>query len=378
VRRQDTLARLGGDEFAIILRDMAPDQIEKTANKFCKMLADENFYFADKHYNINGSIGIATIDQHSKSSGTVLAHADVAVHFAKEKGRNQAHLFNENSQQRKEMGRDLGWSNRLRKAIECGEFELVFQPIFSSDLKLKSVEGLNSTERWDNFHKLIDKQNIQYEALIRLPGEDGQLILPGAFLSAAERFSLMPSIDRIVIEKSIALLAKEKSWFKHNLAINLSAQTLVDPKLPDDITRLILKYGVDPHQLSFEITETTAITNIEAAQQLIARLHNLGCSFALDDFGSGFCSFGQLKNLDVDYIKIDGLFIQGIVSDPLDRQVVLAITQIAHSLGKKTVAEFVETEEIMAIARECGVDCIQGHCTGPAQSWERIPRTPTA
>ncbi|MFT6388949.1 MAG: diguanylate cyclase (GGDEF)-like protein/PAS domain S-box-containing protein, partial [Cellvibrionaceae bacterium] len=322
VRRLDTLARLGGDEFAVILRDMTPEQINKTANDFCEILAGHQFYFADKQYTINASIGIAIIDKHAKSPGTVLSKADVAVHLAKEKGRNQTHLYTDDNNQRRDMGRDLGWSNRLRHAIENDGFELVFQPIFSSDIKLANIKGMSPLQRWENFHGLIGDQKIQYEVLIRLAGENGHQFLPGAFLSAAERFSLMPSIDRIVIEKSIAMLAKDQHRFKHNIAINLSGQTLVDPTLADDITRIIHDHGVDPHQLSFEITETTAITNLDAAQQLLARLHQLGCSFALDDFGSGFSSFGQLKNLHVDYIKIDGLFIQSIVNDPLDRQVV--------------------------------------------------------
>lgn len=374
VRRQDTLARLGGDEFAIILRDMEVNQVQITADKFCEVLTAQVFHYDEKPYSINGSIGIALIDHKAQSPGEVLAHADVAVHIAKEKGRNQAHIYTESDQTRQDMGRDLGWSSLLKAAIETDNFDLVFQPIFSSKLELTNTDKLKPNERWDNFHTINGDQSIEYEALIRLPNDDGGHYLPGAFLSSAERFNLMPAIDRIVIKKCIAYLASDDGWFPHKIAINLSAQTLVDPKLADDIVNMIEQHQVNPSQLVFEITETTAITNVEAAQLLISRLRNMGCQFSLDDFGIGFSSFGQLKNLDVDFIKIDGLFIKGLLNDPLDREVVLAITQIAHSLGKKTVAEFVETEEILKIAYECGVDYIQGYCAGVAQPWESIPR----
>ncbi len=375
LRSQDTLARLGGDEFALILRNLDRAQIQNAAEAFRLMLANHTFSYGDMHYNINGSIGIAMIDSDTDSPGEVLAHADVAVHIAKEKGRNQTHLYSHENGHRRLMDRDLGWSNRLRTAIENNEFELVFQPVFPASLSLSGAAEMSPDACWDELHRLASPQELQYEALLRLPGERNELILPGAFLNAAERFSLMPAIDRLVTEKVIALLAGEPEPPIKNIAINLSAQTLIDPGLVDDITRMILDYGVDPSRLSFEITETTAITNLDAAQKLISQLSGLGCTFALDDFGSGFSSFGQLKHLEVDYIKIDGLFIQGLVSDPMDRHVVLAITQIAHSLGKKTVAEFVETLEVMETAHRCGVDFIQGHCVGPARPWSDIPKT---
>lgn len=371
LRSQDTLARLGGDEFALILRNLDRNQIQSAAESFRLMLANHSFRYGDMHYNINGSIGIAMIDADAESPGEVLAHADVAVHVAKEKGRNQTHLYSHENEHRRLMDRDLGWSNRLRTAIENNEFELVFQPVFPASLPLADGDS-EPGACWDRLHRLADPDQVQYEALLRLPGEHRELIPPGAFLNAAERFSLMPAIDRLVVEKVIALLAGEPDAPLRNIAINLSAQTMTDPALVDDITRMMLDYRIDPRRLSFEITETTAITNLDAAQKLIDQLGGLGCTFALDDFGSGFSSFGQLKHLDVDYIKIDGLFIQGLVSDPMDRHVVLAITQIAHSLGKKTVAEFVETLEVMDAAHKCGVDFIQGHCVGPARPWSAI------
>jgi len=372
LRSQDTLARLGGDEFALILRNLDRTQIQNAAESFRQMLANHSFCYGDMHYNINGSIGIAMIDADAESPGEVLAHADVAVHIAKEKGRNQPHLYSPENEHRRLMDRDLGWSNRLRTAIENDEFELVFQPVFPASLTLRNGDDPGPDTCWNRLHESAGPDQLQYEALLRLPGAHQELIPPGAFLNAAERFSLMPAIDRLVVEKVIALLAREPETPVRNIAINLSAQTMTDPELVDDITRLLIDYRVDPGRLSFEITETTAITNLDAAQQLITQLGSLGCTFALDDFGSGFSSFGQLKHLDVDYIKIDGLFIQGLVSDPMDRHVVLAITQIAHSLGKKTVAEFVETLDAMETAHKCGVDYIQGHCVGPARLWSDI------
>jgi EAL domain-containing protein (putative c-di-GMP-specific phosphodiesterase class I) len=292
------------------------------------------------------------MDQFTISPGEALANADLACHIAKEKGRNRVHVYKPEQDQRKAMDLELGWSTRLHDALEKDLFELVFHPIVAirdlPELGGAAVPSEPDAER--------------YEVLLRLKGIEGEIIMPEAFLPSAERFNLMPQIDRWVLRRAFQTMAEQASSGRpRQLSINLSAHTIADRRLSTEIKQLIRRYGVRPQDVCFEITETSAITNLDAARGLIHELHELGCHFALDDFGSGFCSFGHLKNLAVDFIKIDGLFTQGVVSDPIDRAVVLSIVEIAHALGIKTVAEFVENVEILTHLAECGVDYVQGH-----------------
>lgn len=362
LRISDTLARIGGDEFAVILRNIKSDAVAQTADSFRDVLDNYLFVYDGKSYRVNCSIGVALMDEACGSPGEVLATADVAVHTAKEKGRNQVHVFSESNETRKVMDKDLGWSVRLHQALEKDLFQLVFQPIIPMHLLPELEQDLSAAERWEHILDAVGDTPLCCETLIRLQGPEGRLILPGAFLPAAERFNIMPRIDHWVIENSIKELARVNANSKRlELTINLSGQTIVDDSLPAFIKSMIMRHRVDPRCLTFEITESCAISNIDAAQRLISELREIGCRFALDDFGSGFCSFGHLKNLDVDIIKIDGIFTRGIVSDCIDRQVIIAISQIAQSLGKQTVAEFVESEQIVEQLKLCGIDYAQGY-----------------
>ncbi|WP_181919403.1 GGDEF domain-containing response regulator [Alkalilimnicola ehrlichii] len=355
VRATDTLARLGGDEFAIILGDVAEEEAAQVAEEFRRLIASETFVYADKRYNISASIGVALIDESSDSPGEVLANADLACHVAKEKGRNCVHVYEPESDKKRAMDLELGWSSRLHEALEEDRFDLAFHPIVAiKHVIAPTVPG----GQWE----IPEEQVNHYEVLLRLRGADGQVVMPEAFLPTAERFNLMPAIDRWVLRRAVEELAIQQAAGRSiNFSINLSAHTIADPGLANEIVRLLANHGVDPSALCFEITETSAITNLAAARGLIDQLRALGCRFALDDFGSGFCSFGQLKNLAVDFIKIDGLFTKGVVSDPIDRAVVLSIVEIAKASGIRTVAEFVENAEVLRYLSESGVDFVQGN-----------------
>ena len=367
LRASDTLARLGGDEFAIILRNSSSEDIGATADAFRAVLADHPFQYAGLNYKIHASVGVAVMDQGTHSPGEALANADIACHIAKERGRNQTHVFAAPNDDKIAMDIELGWSTRLHEALENDHFELFFQPIVAiRDLPPMSADA-KPDSRWRRVLERQGNRPVYYEVLIRLRNSHGQLITPDAFLPTAERFNLMPQIDRWVLERSMEILAEVTARGESTrLSINLSGHSMGDPVLAEDIKKMIGRYGVPAGNLTFEITETSAITNIEEARRLIAELKGLGCQFALDDFGTGFCSFGHLKHLDVDFIKIDGLFTPGVVADPIDRAVVLSIVEIAHALGKRTVAEHVDSLGVLSALSECGVDYVQGHfISGP-------------
>ncbi len=364
LRASDTLARLGGDEFAILLRAIDADAVEATADSFRQAIADRAFVYGGKSYKITASLGVALMDHNTRSPGEALSNADIACHLAKENGRNQTHVHSPEADRRRTMDLELGWSARLHEALEKNTFELVYHPIVEIGQPLFQAlqHGDGRTPCWEGVRQRLRGGQPHFEVLLRLKGMGGEVVFPDAFLPTAERFNLMPKIDRWVLEHAMEVLAEcNRDNAPATFSVNLSAHSLMDDTLPGEIRRLIHHYGVAPESLIFEITESCAITNMDAARRFIGALHEVGCRFALDDFGSGFCSFGHLKHLDVEFIKIDGLFTQGVVSDPIDRAVVVSIVEIAHALGMKTVAEFVESRDLVALLQECGVDYIQGN-----------------
>ena len=362
----DSLARIGGDEFAIIMRDVEVDSMFAAADRFREVLDNYRFNFAGKTYKINTSIGAAAINADTKSSGEVLANADIACYIAKGKGRNQTHVFASENDQKAAMDIELGWSQRLHDALEQHQFVLHYQPIvslYNLDInQLPQEQG----RLWEQVAKNPRVDGIShYEVLLRLPDSRGELICPEAFLPTAERFNMMTAIDQWVIRRSIQELANQPHRGSHIcLSINLSGQTLEDESLAAYIHNLVKQYEVNPQSLLFEITETSAIANLDVANQFISSLRDLGYQFSLDDFGSGFCSFSHLKYLPVDEIKIDGIFIQGMLHDSVDRAIIESIVQIAHTVGKRTVAEFVENAEILKLLKQAGVDYVQGYYVG--------------
>lgn len=366
LRSADTLARLGGDEFAIILRDIRYEEAAKAAERFRAILEQHCFQFEGKNYSISVSIGGAIISGSSLGAGEVLANADVSCHIAKNKGRNRSHIYDPASDARLAMDKELGWSTRLRDALGNDKFELVFQPI----VPLSMLEGIELDRQglvdeatpWPTLKQDGKQNQIVFEVLLRLTDEGGKIVAPDMFLPTAERFNMMPEIDRWVVRNSLKRLSNERATGRDiRFTINLSGSTMVDKGIGHDIKEMLKENGISGDLITFEITETCAITNIDAANSLISELKEVGCQFALDDFGSGFSSFGHLKHLDIDYVKIDGMFIQGIISDTMDKAVVQSINQIAHSFNKKTVAEYVDNSEIVEILDSIGVDYAQGY-----------------
>jgi len=359
LRDSDVLARLGGDEFAVILRNIEYDSILDAAESFRDLLTHCSFHYQGKSYKINGSIGVAIINKEVVDSGEILANADFACNLAKTKGRNQTHIYRHSKDEKSIMDLDLGWSARLREALQNDLFVLNYQPII--ELHNLSVERLpkQSGLLWQEIRQLQSPNH--FEVLVRLPGSNGDLISPHAFIPTAERFNLMQDIDTWVLEHAMLKLAQVQRKLAAKFSINLSGHSMGSHSLAGRILAMMEKYQIDPHTLIFEITETSAIENLEIARSIVKELKERGCQFALDDFGTGFSSFSQLKHLAVDYIKIDGSFVQGMSSDQIDQAMVASINDIAHSLGRKTVAEFVESADVLRLLRNCGVDYVQGH-----------------
>jgi diguanylate cyclase (GGDEF)-like protein/PAS domain S-box-containing protein len=348
LREGDLLARFGGDEFTILLYNIEQHHAEKTAENIRALLEAYRFIEEGKSYNVTCSIGVAIIDNHCSSASEALSRADLACNIAKAQGRNRVHVHNQQDKQIDGMAEDMGWAARVRDAYENNHFNLVYQPIVS-----------------------ISNGDVHtYEVLLRMTMEDGNDMLPGGFMPAAERFGLIKNVDRWTVSHAMHYLVElHKSDPRIRFAINLSGYAFEDSKLLPMIHDILKQTGLEPSALTFEITETAAIANLAAATQFIHKLKELGCQFALDDFGSGFCSFTYLKHLPVDKLKIDGSFVQGMADTPIDQAMVQSMNQIAHALGKKTIAEFVENETTLDLLREYGVDYAQGyHCGKPLQS----------
>ncbi len=274
----------------------------------------------------------------------MLSEADSACYVAKEQGRNRVYVSRPGDQALKTRFGEMEWLGRIREAMEEERFELYCQPI-----RPISGEGVP-----------------HFEILLRLKAEDGSLVEPGAFIPAAERYNLMPQVDRHVIRSVFAMLADSDFALKQHaiVGINLSGQSLGQEDLLDFVTEALHYYGLPAHRFCFEITETAAIANLSSAAGFIRELRDMGCAFALDDFGSGLSSFNYLKHMPVDYLKIDGSFVQDVLTDPVDAAMVGAIHRIGRVLGVKTIAEFVESEAVLEHLREIGVDYAQGYGIG--------------
>jgi len=364
LRASDLLARLGGDEFAVILRNVQLDLVGEMADQFRHVLHNCQFFYQGVSYKIDGSVGVSLMDKTAESPDEVLAHADIACHIAKQKGRNQTHIYKAEDK-KMSMDLELGWSARLQDALQQDLFKLHYQPIS----RVNDLNVDNLPDKGPILHPgdmTAGLRPSHYEVLIRLSSKDGaQTIYPNAFLPTAERFNLMKNIDRWVIEHAVKrLVAVNAAQPKVTFAINLSGHSLGDDSLLSFIIELMNDYHADPSTIIFEITETSAISNMESAQRLINELSAIGVRFSLDDFGCGFSSFAHLKQLQASYIKIDGMFVQGMLGDPIDQAMVRSMNDIAHSLGKKTIAEFVENKEIFNKLKSFGVDYVQGYFIG--------------
>lgn len=353
LRADDTLARQGGDEFVVVLRDIAPEDALATAEELVRLVArDVRIDGAEHSSRVTASIGVAAASEGEPvPEETLMMQADIAMYEAKDAGRNGARLFRPGEDSRVTLGID--WAGRLRSALENDELLIYTQPIV----------------------RLADPGPPHFELFVRMRERGGGIILPGAFLPTAERHDLVQGLDTWVIKKAISTLAGLDPDSSPRLQINLSGRTVSNPGLPGFVQQELERTGVNPANLIFEVTETSAIGNMTRAQEFSNRMNELGCGFALDDFGTGFASFYYLKHIAFDYVKIDGEFVQNLASDPVNRLLVRALVEVSRGMGKQTVAEQVEDARTLDLLREYGVDFVQGHYLGRPRPLERSDLT---
>lgn len=350
VREDDVVSRFGGDEFTVLARNVSRDEAESLAQSFNQIMRDMRLVEGERIVSVNCSIGIAMIGRGHYTAEEILSHADMACFTAKSHGRNRYQVYEESGESKMEMAVDIGWFQHIKQIIEQGHFRLVYQPI---------VDVINP-----------DKEC--YEVLLRMPGPNGDLVLPSIFLPVAQRFGLMTDIDRWVIINALKALAEFRARDRDiTFSINLAGQSLEDLSILQLIKDHLLQNHLPPSCVIFEITEESAMRHLDKAQHLIQALVDLGCRFALDDFGTGFSSFSYLKHLPVDFIKIDGSFVKNMAQNSMDETMVLSIIQIARSLGKMTIAEFVQDEKTIAMLKASGVNYMQGYYVGVPS--ERLP-----
>ena len=345
VRKADTLARLGGDEFGVLLSDCGLSTAEKIADDLRKTVNEFRFSWEGRTFEIGVSIGLVSIDANSGTLTDILSAADSACYAAKEQGRNRVHLYQPDDKVLAQRHGEMQWVSRITTALEEDQFLIFAQRIQS----------------------LQDNAGDHWEILVRMQVEDGGIIPPMAFIPAAERYHVMPAIDRWVLGHSFELIADYTKITGDGASIfnfNLSGQSLSDDTFWKFVIDLIERLAINPEKICFEITETAAIANLTHATRFIAVMTGMGCRFALDDFGSGLSSFAYLKNLNVSYLKIDGGFVRDMVDDPIDYAMVESINHVGHTLGIKTIAEFVESKKILHAVKNLGIDYAQGYEIG--------------
>jgi diguanylate cyclase (GGDEF)-like protein len=360
LRESDFIARLGGDEFGVLLPGCTEDDAIQLANKLRQAVSQYHFSWEGRVFQVGVSIGLVPISSDTTSVNDVLSSADVACYAAKEKGRNQIHIYEADDQELQRKRGEMLWVTQIREALAQNKFRLFQQVIIpvSNDPSIKR----------------------RYEILLRVPDDNGNLVSPLRFLGAAELYGLMTEIDTWVLRQTFEWMVNNQNatmGFEH-LAINLSGQSLSDKRFLDTVISLIDETGIDTTKICFEITETSAIANLERASKFIQLLKGMGCHIALDDFGSGMSSFAYLKNLPIDFLKIDGSYVRDIVNDPIDRALVEAVNQIGHAMGIKTIAEYAEDQATLGALSVIGVDFAQGYGIGKPEPLEKLVLTQPA
>lgn len=349
ISRRDISARIGGDEFAIILMDCQLEDGVNVARRLQEAVEGRKFVWQTGVFPVSLSIGVVPLSSESEDTHAILAAADDACHLSKEEGGNKINIFHLKDDKFQKRRGDMEWIAKINRAVEENRFLLYYQPIVPLDP--------------------AGKLEPKTEVLIRLVNEDGSIASPGTFIPAAERYNLMPLIDRWVVKNAVAayrtLADRGSPLAGQIMSINLSGPSILDEDLIDIILFEVAKQGLEPRSFCFEITETAAIQNLSYASRFMGKLKDAGFTFALDDFGSGFSSFGYLKNLPVDFLKIDGSLVLGIEESEVSFTMVESINSIGHVMGIKTIAEFVKSPEIRKKLAEIGVDYAQGYDISP-------------
>lgn len=342
IRQNDTLARLGGDEFGVLLKNCNLENALKVAETLRRTIQNFDFVWQEKSFRVGVSIGAVSVDRHSGGISGLLSDADSACYLAKERGRNRVQLYKDTDKELAHQHGEMLWVTRLNEALNKDKFELFCQPIVA-------VYPSGSKQ----YH---------FEILIRLREQEDQLIPPGAFIPAAERYNLNTQLDQWVIDHTFDYLQQQhQTKNKFRFSINLSGKSLGDTALLEHIVNRLRNGDVDGDDICFEITESAAVMSLSTARLFMESLQVFGCRFSLDDFGRGMSSFSYLKNLPVNYIKIDGSFIREIIIDPVSRAMVNAINQIAHTMQLQTIAEYVENQPILEELQRMKIDYAQGY-----------------
>ena len=353
LRRHDFVARLGGDEFGVLMYNCSLSEASHACEKLRDMVRDFYFAWEDRSFTIGVSIGISSINDTSCNPVDLLKEADAACYAAKDRGRNMVVIFRPDDAELAQRHGEMQWVSKIRQGLEQNRFCLYGQPIVPF---VESDEGLH------------------FEVLVRYQDDRGVIVPPGAFLPAAERYNLAPELDRSVISQLFEWVANRPDFLKKLslCSINLSGLSLSDETMLAFISEQFSRWEIPADKICFEITETAAIANLSNATKFINELRGRGCLFSLDDFGSGLSSFAYLRNLPVDFLKIDGLFVKDILDDRVDLAMVRSINEVGHIMGKKTIAEFVENEQIFNLLNELGVDYAQGHGIGKSVPLDQL------
>ena len=342
IRSTDVLARLGGDEFGILLERCSEQRALEVAEAIRVAVEGYRFEWKESFTTIRCSIGVVMVSRENAEVASLMSSADVACYSAKDMGRNQIHLYKDTDASLRHE--EMKWVSRISSAVEDNRLELYFQPII----------GIGDSQ---------GKTRGHYELLLRMRDENGQLVSPDQFIPAAERYNLMSMLDRWVIREALSKLADREDGdeARYTIAINLSGTSLSEDRFIDDVISELKRQKLPPGAVCFEITETAAISNLSRVISFMQTLKKLGCKFSLDDFGSGLSSFTYLKNLPVDYLKIDGQFIRNVVDDTVDESMVRAISQVGHAMGIETIAERVETKQVLDKLGSLGIEFAQGY-----------------
>ncbi|WP_244818074.1 EAL domain-containing protein [Caballeronia sp. Lep1P3] len=354
LRTDDVLGRLGGDEFGALLCNCDKYEAMQIAERLRKDVAAFEWSWETHRLSTSVSIGVVDLRQPRLDVETAMRYGDIACYLAKERGRDRVHLAVPGDKELTRHASEMSWCGRIKDALANDRFCLYAQEIQVTDPQVRRLD-----------------LSRHVEILLRMVGEGGDIVPPGLFMPAAERYGLMSAIDRWVVRAVFSTLASTPQTERLQYAINLSGASIGDERFLQFLNEQFSTSGVPPSAICFEVTETTAVANLAAAARFIRELKKRGCKFALDDFGAGMSSFGYLKHLPVDYIKIDGGFIKDMLKDAVNRDMVAAINDIGHSMGRLTIAEYVESEAILRALREMGVDFVQGFHVGRPAPWAR-------